>query len=120
MNGSKGTDTASHGLPDLLRQADFVAATDGLKLVARLNRIRNGMCRENAAEHSWHLTSQAILMAQHAPPQMDLNRVIRLLIIHDLVEIQAGDHWRTDENAVEIAALEDQGAKALFSGLPTR
>lgn len=116
--------TGSNGIPvqdcsqDLLQQADFVAVTDCLKLVERLNLTRCETRRENSAEHSWHLTLQAILMAQHASAQLNVNRSIRLLIVHDLVEIEAGDHWRTIENDADITAQETRAAENLFARLP--
>lgn len=103
---------------DMADLCDFLVWADRLKSVERLNLIRNGQRRENAAEHSWHITLQAILLAQYAPSELNLGRSIRLLVIHDLVEIQAGDHWVSDQNASKVKMLESKAAQTIFSDLP--
>ncbi|MFI0395325.1 HD domain-containing protein [Paracoccus jiaweipingae] len=75
---------------DLGRRLAFLAEADRLKTVLRAGRIHDGR-RENSAEHSWHLALYALVLAEHAAPGVDIGRVIRMLLIHDLVEIDTGD-----------------------------
>src|SRR3546814_15021251 len=60
----------------------------------------------------------ALTLAEHAPLRTDAARVAELLIVHDIVEIEAGDHWVTDDNASEVAAKEAAAAESLFGLLP--
>jgi putative hydrolases of HD superfamily len=69
----------------------FAAEADRLKTVLRQSRILDGSRRENSAEHSWHLALMAAVLGDHAPAGTDLGRVTTMLLIHDLVEIDAGD-----------------------------
>src|SRR3546814_20658284 len=100
------------------RQLAFLLATDRLKQILRNNRLLDGSRNENSAEHSWHLTLMALTLAEHAPLRTDAARVAELLIVHDIVEIEAGDHWVTDDNASEVAAKEAAAADSLFGLLP--
>lgn len=102
----------------LAAQVRFVLASDGLKHITRKNLLHSGARCENAAEHSWHLTLLALTFAEHAPPKADIAHVIKLLIIHDLVEVYAGDHWEPESDAEEVANKEQQAAQALFGRLP--
>jgi len=72
-------------------QLRFVLEADRLKTVLRQSPISDGSRRENSAEHSWHLALMAVVLAGHAPPGTDLGRVGAMLVLHDLVEIDAGD-----------------------------
>ena len=72
-------------------QLRFVLEADRLKTVTRQSTITDGSRRENSAEHSWHLALMALVLAEHAPQGTDLCRVIAMLLLHDLVEIDAGD-----------------------------
>jgi putative hydrolases of HD superfamily len=72
-------------------QMRFVLEADRLKTVLRQSLIADGSRRENTAEHSWHLALMAVALAEHAPPGTDLCRVSAMLVLHDLVEIDAGD-----------------------------
>jgi putative hydrolase of HD superfamily len=99
-------------------QLDFLLAADALKLVERNNVLHSGARLENTAEHSWHLTLLALTFAEHAPPEVDMSRVIQLLVVHDLVEIHAGDHWELSADAAEVAKKEAEAADALFDLLP--
>jgi putative hydrolases of HD superfamily len=75
----------------LSRQLDFVAEAGNLKRVARQTILTDPVRRENSAEHSWHLTVMAIALSEYAPPGTDLPRVLEMLALHDLVEVDAGD-----------------------------
>ena len=64
---------------------------DRLKTVIRGNRIADGSRHENTAEHSWHLALFAMVLSEHAVGPVDVWRVVQMLLLHDLVEIEAGD-----------------------------
>ncbi|MBO6509083.1 MAG: HD domain-containing protein [Roseibium sp.] len=106
-------------MPDALsRQVTFLLEADKLKEVVRLNQLSSGNRRETTAEHCWHVILQALTFADHAPEGTDLLHVVRLLAVHDLVEIDAGDHWVTDDNMAAIKARELEAAERLFALLP--
>jgi len=77
---------------DLTRQLAFLGEADKLKGVVRANVLMDGSRCENTAEHSWHLALWAMVMAPYAPPGTDIDRAIAMALMHDLVEIDAGDH----------------------------
>lgn len=79
------------GKTRLESQIDFILTIDRLKQVLRENPLTDGSRRENTAEHSWHLALCAMVLAEHANQPVDVNRVVRMLLVHDLVEIDAGD-----------------------------
>lgn len=76
---------------DLKRQLAFLKEIDRLKSVVRLSPLIDRSRRENSAEHSWHLALYALVLAQHAAGKVDVLRVVKMLLIHDIVEIDAGD-----------------------------
>ena len=73
------------------RQFAFLNEADRLKSVLRATTLVDGSRRENSGEHSWHLTLYALVLADQAAPGVSIDRVIRMLILHDLVEIDVGD-----------------------------
>lgn len=77
--------------PDLERQLDFLREIDRLKSVVRLSPLIDRSRRENSAEHSWHLAMYALVLSEHAAGAVDVLRVVKMLLIHDIVEIDAGD-----------------------------
>jgi putative hydrolases of HD superfamily len=83
------SDPARHGR--LQAQLDFLNEADRLKSVLRATTLVDGSRRENSGEHSWHLALYAMVLSDHAAPGVDIGRVIRMLILHDLVEIDVGD-----------------------------
>ncbi|UWQ76710.1 HD family hydrolase [Leisingera sp. M658] len=100
-------------------QFAFLLEADKLRRIDRQNLIIDCSRRENSAEHSWHLALYALVMAPFAAPDVEISRAIRMLLLHDLVEIDAGDHPITDKvdwNAV--AQAEQAAAKRLFGLLP--
>ncbi len=108
------------GLPERLgRQFGFLLTADRLKGVVRGNRIGDGSRRENTAEHSWHLTLFAMVLGEWAATPVDIWRVVQMLILHDLVEIEAGDTplFHT-EGAVDQALRERLAADVIFGLLP--
>ena len=70
---------------------------DALKSVLRRNSITGGARRENTAEHSWHLALMALVLAPHSDAPIDIGRVVEMLLVHDLVEIDAGDTFAYDD-----------------------
>jgi putative hydrolase of HD superfamily len=105
----------SHLNPELA----FSLEIDRLKGVERRTELADRSRRENSAEHSWHVATMALVFAAHAPPGTDVDRVVRMLLVHDLVEIDAGDTF-----AFDVAGLADResretaAATRLFGMLP--
>jgi len=100
-------------------QFAFLLEADRLKGVLRANRIADGTRRENTAEHSWHLTLFALVLSEYAVGEVDPWRVVQMLILHDLVEIEAGDTPLHDPiGALDQAEREQIAADTLFGMLP--
>ena len=100
-------------------QMAFLLAADELKGVERASRIADGSRRENSAEHSWHVALMALVLAEHCPEKIDLGRVLSLLVVHDLVEVYAGDAGIYDDAATQGQAdREAESARRLFGLLP--
>lgn len=100
-------------------QFAFLLEADKLRTIERQNLILDCSRRENSAEHSWHLALYALVLAPFADPQVDIFRAIRMLLLHDLVEIDAGDHPITAEaDWAAVAAAEQTAAQRLFGLLP--
>ena len=103
----------------LQAQMTFLLAADGLKNVKRTCIISLGNRVENSAEHSWHVALMAMVLAEHCPEPIEISRVIELLLIHDLVEVYAGDTLIYDDEAIKDQALREQtAAEKLFGMLP--
>jgi putative hydrolases of HD superfamily len=102
------------------QQIRFVLEADRLKTVLRQSTITDGSRHENSAEHSWHLALMALTLAEHAPPGTDLGRVTAMLVLHDLVEIDAGDLFLYADAAAQARQEEAERAAAdrLFAILP--
>ena len=84
----------SISLPEaLLKQVDFLKEVEKLKLVNRANRTLAGDRFENSAEHSWHVALMAVILSKHTQVSIDLLKVVKMLLVHDVVEIDAGDTW---------------------------
>jgi putative hydrolase of HD superfamily len=112
--------------PDTSRldaQFAFLNEADRLKSVLRATTLCDGSRRENSGEHSWHLALYAMVLADQAAPGVDINRVIRMLILHDLVEIDVGDvpiHSAGGQahGSTETQAAEQMAADRIFGLLP--
>lgn len=103
----------------LERQLAFVVEIDKLKHVLRQTLLTDGSRRENDAEHSWHIATMAFVLAEWADEPVDPGRVARMLLLHDVVEIDAGDAFIHDEAAQAAkVALEQAAAVRLFGLLP--
>jgi putative hydrolase of HD superfamily len=101
-------------------QISFLVEIDKLKSVLRKTFLMDKSRLENTAEHSWHVSLMAIVLQEHANvPLMDLNRVIRMLLLHDLVEIDAGDTFAYDtQGYLDKEERESAAATRLFGMLP--
>lgn len=104
----------------LEQQIEFLAEADKLKEIFRQTLCLQSRRRENDAEHSWHLCLFAIVLAGHAnEPGLDLLRVLKMLIVHDLVEIDAGDTFAYDQaRMADQHAREAVAADRIFGLLP--
>lgn len=104
----------------LHQQIQFILEIDRLKNILRQTLLTDSSRRENSAEHSWHIAVMAIVMAEYAPENTDIMRAVKMLLIHDLVEIDAGDTPCYDvQGNVDKADREQQAADRLFGLLPT-
>ncbi|MBL4726351.1 MAG: HD domain-containing protein [Rhizobiaceae bacterium] len=100
-------------------QIAFLTEADKLKSVLRATTLCDASRRENSGEHSWHIALYAMTLAEYAIKPVDINRVIKMLLIHDLVEIDAGDTpIHGDYDPAEIAAIEERAADRIFGLLP--
>jgi putative hydrolase of HD superfamily len=102
------------------QQMRFVGEIDRLKGVLRQTMLAGPGRRENSAEHSWHLAMMAVTLGEHAPPGTDISRVTAMLLLHDLVEIDAGDLFVYADDAQQARQEEAERAAAdrLFALLP--
>ena len=98
----------------------FLREADRLKGVLRQSSILDGSRKENSAEHSWHLALMAQVLGGYAPPGTDLGRVTAMLLVHDLVEIDAGDLFVYADAAAQARqeAAEQAAASRIFTLLP--
>jgi putative hydrolases of HD superfamily len=101
------------------RQIAFLVESDKLNTVLRRNYTVAAGRRENSAEHSWHVSLTAMLLAEYSNEPVNLDRVVRMLLVHDLVEIDAGDTFIYDSVAnTSKEPREREAAKRLFGLLP--
>ena len=101
----------------LEQQIAFIVEIDRLKTVIRQNYLADGSRRENTAEHSWHVTLMAMILSEHAAEPVDRARVLELLLVHDLVEIDAGDTFAYDSVGEQSKAAREQAAAERIFGL---
>ncbi|HZJ57796.1 MAG TPA: HD domain-containing protein [Clostridia bacterium] len=105
----------------LKKQIDFIVEVDKLKNIYRQTLLMDGSRNENDAEHSWHLALMAMVLKEHSPKKdLDITKVLKMLLVHDLVEIYAGDTFCYDEKAnLDKAHRELVAAERLYSLLPS-
>lgn len=102
------------------KQIGFLTEVDRLKTVERATLLCAGSRRELTGEHSWHIAMYALILAEHAAAPIDVDRVIQMLLIHDLVEIDAGDKpIHGDHDIAEMEAIEQAAADRIFGLLPS-
>ncbi len=100
-------------------QLAFLSEIDRLKTVLRGTPIHDGSRRENSAEHSWHICLYALTLAEHAERPVNIHRVLLMLLLHDIVEIDAGDApIHGDHDPEDLARRERIAADRLFGLLP--
>lgn len=104
----------------LEKQVEFILEIDRLKTVIRRTALTDQSRRENSAEHSWHLAVMALLLHEYANDDVDIEKVLKMLLVHDLVEIDAGDTFCYDVEAnIGRADRERVAAARLFGLLPS-
>ncbi|MCA9790567.1 MAG: HD domain-containing protein [Candidatus Eremiobacteraeota bacterium] len=103
----------------LRQQLEFLAEIDKLKKIERQTLLLDTSRRENDAEHSWHLAMLAIVLAEYSNRPVDLTRVVKMVLVHDLVEIDAGDSYAYDPEAqLDKHERELAAAERIFAILP--
>ena len=101
------------------QQIRFILEIDKLKSIIRQSYLLAGTRKENSAEHSWHVALMAMLLAEYAEQSVDLLRVLKMLLIHDIIEIDAGDTYCYDEAGIlNQSSRENTAAERLFGLLP--
>lgn len=103
----------------LLKQVAFIKEIDKLKYIQRKTKLFNSDRPENDAEHSWHLAMMAIILAEHSNKPIDVLKVVKMVLIHDIVEIDAGDTFIYDTSKSHTNTEEELiAAKRIFGILP--
>lgn len=102
------------------KQLDFIVELDKMKSIFRHTILTDRSRRENDAEHSFHIATMAIILKEHSVyPDVDLTRVMKMLLVHDLVEIDAGDTFAYDDLGNESKQLrESRAAERIYGLLP--
>ena len=104
---------------NLEKQVSFIKEIDKVKYILRQSKLFNSNRRENDAEHSWHLAVMAIVLAEHSEKPINLLKVLKMLLIHDIVEIDAGDTFIYDTTKDHDNTEEElDAAKRIFGILP--
>ncbi|GAB5616507.1 HD domain-containing protein [Faecalimonas canis] len=104
----------------LEKQIQFIVEVDKVKNIFRQTYLADGERKENDAEHSWHLALSAILLKEYVSEEIDLLKVITMVLIHDIVEIDAGDTYAYDSvGAKDKREREEKAADRIFNILPT-
>lgn len=104
---------------NLLKEIEFIIELDKMKNIFRQTSIIDKSRRENDAEHSWHVAIMSIILSEYADDDIEVYRVMKMLLVHDLIEIYAGDTFCYDEigNRDKIER-EERAAYKLFNILP--
>ena len=103
----------------LKKQMDFILEMDKMKSIMRQTYLANGERKENDAEHAWHMAIMAYLLKEYANEPVDIAKVMLMCLIHDIVEIDAGDTYAYDEEALKTQKVREDAAKErIFSILP--
>lgn len=105
--------------PRLIAQLQFILELDRLKQILRQTSLTDNSRRENSAEHSWHLAVMAIALSEYAHQPINTNHAVQLLLLHDVVEIDAGDTFCFDEQSNQNKAERElKAAQRIFGLLP--
>lgn len=103
----------------LEQQIAFILEIDKVKQIMRQTSLTDGNRKENDAEHSWHIALMALLLKEYAEDEVDVAKVMTMVLVHDLVEIDAGDTYAYDEAAAESKKEREQkAADRIFGILP--
>ena len=103
----------------LERQFDFIKEIDKEKFIQRQTKLSDGVRRENDAEHAWHMAIMTVLLSEYANEKIDVLRTVTMLLIHDIVEIDAGDTYAYDEEGQKTQhERESRAADRIYSLLP--
>ena len=103
----------------LERQFDFIKEIDKEKFIQRQTKLSDGVRRENDAEHAWHMAIMTVLLSEYANEKIDVLRTVIMLLIHDIVEIDAGDTYAYDEEGQKTQhERESRAADRIYSLLP--
>ncbi|MCI5712613.1 MAG: HD domain-containing protein [Lachnospiraceae bacterium] len=103
----------------LEKQFDFFREIDKEKFIFRQTHLTDGKRRENDAEHAWHMAIMTILLSEYANEEIDVLKTVTMLLIHDLVEIDAGDTYAYDEEGKKTQhEREEKAAERIFGILP--
>lgn len=102
----------------LQQQLDFLIEIDKVKNILRKTRTFSAKKYENDAEHGWHMSLMAIILAEYANERIDTGKVVRMALVHDLVEIDVGDTYLYAEHQDDKVAKERKCAERLFGLLP--
>ncbi len=103
----------------LRKQFDFIEEIDKEKLIGRQTYISDGIRKENDAEHAWHMAIMTVLLSEYANETIDVLRTMTMLLIHDIVEIDAGDTYAYDEEGKKTQRKrEEAAAERIFGLLP--
>ena len=103
----------------LQKQMEFIVEVDKVKKIMRQTYLSDASRKEDDAEHSWHLALMAVLLKEYSNEEVDLSKVIPMVLIHDLVEIDAGDTYAySGESAAVTEAREREAAERVFGILP--
>lgn len=103
----------------LQKQINFILEIDKEKLIARQTHLTNHGRNENDAEHAWHMAIMAYLLQEYSNEKLDIGRVMIMCLIHDIVEIDAGDTYAYDEEGLKTQKEREKKAKErIFSLLP--
>lgn len=106
-------------MTDFEKQISFIMELDKIKKITRQTYLSDGSRKENDAEHSWHLALMAVLLKEYANEEVDLAKVIPMVLLHDLVEIDAGDTYAYDQAGLATQrARETKAADRIFGMLP--
>ena len=101
------------------KQMEFIVEVDKVKKIMRQTYLSDASRKEDDAEHSWHLALMAVLLKEYSNEEVDLTKVIPMVLIHDLVEIDAGDTYAySGESAAVTEARERKAAERVFGILP--
>ncbi len=100
------------------KQIQFIVEIDRVKHILRQTRLFDSSRHENDAEHAWHLGLMAMVLAEYSSAPVDLCRVIRMVLIHDIVEIDAGDTFLYSEDRESASEREEKAAQRIFGLLP--